>query len=282
MIKPPFSYSGNKYSALKNGLLPLLIGDYHTIVDAMVGSGAVAYNVSADRVIAIDNSPAIISMHRAVSNPRFGHDLRDLLSSFFDRIPEGNNASGYYQLREHENSLSHGWSYERALALVVLSHLSFNSLIRFGPNGFNAPVGMKPLNVSNLLTAAKVAWKIEFKLEKSFADFDKSLFGKGVLLYFDPPYITTKYKYDGWTREKEQEMLDLILEAERAGADFVLSNVTKYRGEVNQPLIDWIDENGFNVVATRNGGFNAWAAAVKTVESSSKTVEVAITNRSVE
>lgn len=287
LVRPPISYSGNKYRSLVSGaLLPFVTGgDYDVAIDPMMGSGSVAYNMTAKTVMAGDGSQAIFSMHSALQQGEVLNDLANLYFSVFRESPERAspsallNGPGYYRLRDIENQMSHnGWTYERALALIILSHMSFNSLIRFGPKGFNAPVGMKKFDIEKIsLALSRVRRTILLNPQQS-NNLERFIFPK-TLFYFDPPFITTKYVYDGWDREKEDGLRKLIDGIVAGGADFVLSNAIYYRGKFNADLVDWALSHGYAIHEIANGTYKAWSSAVKSVRVFTGTVEGVITNR---
>lgn len=60
------------------------------------------------------------------------------------------------------------------------------------------------------------------------------------------PYLITtaayndgKRGFEGWTREHERALLDMLDEANRLGVRFALSNVLESKGVTNDILVDW-------------------------------------------
>lgn len=277
LIRSPFHFTGNKKRAIKNGLLKAF--GNKQIIDAMVGSGAVLYNVGG---MGYDIDPLLIMMHKSITLPGFIEYVRNIWHNDF--VLKGSTDNAYYAIRDIENSMHRDGvvSSDRAAYLYVLTQLSFNSLWRFGPNGYNVPFGWnrKKVDFSRISDAAKRS--AELGLCFSTADALSMPVTSNMVIYFDPPYLSSNYNYGTWSSKEEVRLRDRCVKAHEAGTQFVMSNVGVYRGRFNYGLIKWAHEHKFNVHSIDRVSYNKWASAVDGVSHSTGTREIIITNRAVE
>jgi site-specific DNA-adenine methylase len=92
-----------------------------------------------------------------------------------------------------------------------------------------------------------------------YSDLDLSKIDKKKdVIYLDPPYIASKFKYGGWEKKDEELLLEF-----------------SHRNQINQNLIDWsVKYNVKNISMS----YNSWAASVSTVKVEKNTNEVIISN----
>ena len=299
VIRSPFHYMGNKKKVLQNGLKAFLYealeGNGGHLFDMMVGSGSVLYNSPHGGWGFDINKPAIM-MHVSLQR----HDAVERILGFYNRyFPNGDvTEDSYYRLRQMENrfyesSISPSkkepfyFSFPDQMAILyVLTQLAFNSLMRFGPRGYNAPFGhnQKEFSIERIARAAEVSRRLGLKfMNQSFIDMDLiDLMVEGIdVAYFDPPYFITsdQYEYAGWPQWKEYALraqLGLLNERNRR---FILSNVARYRGHNNSSLIKFAERSGFYIYRVPTVKYQAWSNVGTTDQSKSrKTVEVLITN----
>ena len=95
------------------------------------------------------------------------------------------------------------------------------------------------------------------------------------LIYLDPPYLASKFQYGGWNKENELELLSYLDKINNLGYKFILSNTFSHRGKTNEDLIEWSKSYDVNILDMT---YNAWTAAVSTVQEAEGTVEVIIKN----
>ena len=84
---------------------------------------------------------------------------------------------------------------------------------------------------------------------EDFVKFDLSALGPQDMLYCDPPYLITTGSYnDGnrgfkdWNQEEDRQLLSLLVEADRRGIRFALSNVLEHKGRINEELLRWSEK----------------------------------------
>ena len=84
---------------------------------------------------------------------------------------------------------------------------------------------------------------------------------KKTVFYFDPPYIITNATYndgkrgfEGWSEKQEKELLEFLKQIDENGQKFVLSNVINHKGKTNKLLLDWVNDNGYQIVKLKPHG----------------------------
>lgn len=114
---------------------------------------------------------------------------------------------------------------------------------------------------------------------KNFTDIDFSDFNENDLIYLDPPYFNSvgsyndgKRGFEGWTKEHEIKLLELLTQLHKQGTRFALSNNLKYD---NPYLKEWLDNNDYCTIHYLKGDYvNCNYHKIDR----SKDVEVLITN----
>lgn len=278
-IRGPFSYSGNKFR-IYNKHLRSIMSHYDKVHEPFCGSAVCLYNSNKGGIgIDIDND--VIMLHQAL----YDVDLIDKIEKAYrEFFPDGKTEEGFYQLRNHFNSdwLKNGTTSENVHLLYLLMQLAFNSLMRFSSSGFNTPCGQSKKNWdSEKINKIKIHQTLVKEKEISFfrgvySDLDLSLVDKDRhLIYLDPPYLASKFQYGGWNKENELELLSYLDKINNLGYKFILSNTFSHRGKTNEDLIEWSKSYDVNILDMT---YNAWTAAVSTVQEAEGTVEVIIKN----
>ena len=273
-IKGPFSYSGNKYRIIKSHLLNT-IHRFDKIYEPFLGSGVCLYN-SISGGIGLDIDKNVIELHKSLKDTNLINKIKKTYSEYF---PNGRNQDSYLKLRSdfNESYIINGTNSDNVHILHLLVQLSFNSLLRFSKNGYNVPYGRKEVDFDRIENHSKISIEKNLNyIHGSYKDLDISLIDKERdLIYFDPPYIASKFQYGGWNKEDEIELLNYIDELDKNGYNFILSNTLVHRGVENEDLINWSKKYNIKPI---NMTYNAWSASVKSVKYESETQEVIISN----
>lgn len=273
-LKGPFSYSGNKYKIYKSNLKDTM-SSFDRVHEPFLGSGACIYN-SRKGGTGIDADQNVIALHKAIKRESLHQEMSDAFAKYF---PNGRTEEGYYELRKdfNESWTKSGTTDDNAHMLHLLVQLSFNSLLRFSGKGFNVPFGRKEADLERIKNHFDAAKRMELEfIHGKYSDLDLSKVDKERdLIYFDPPYIASKFQYGGWNKEDEIGLLDYIDGLDAKGYKFILSNTFSHRGVTNQDLIDWSRKYTVKPIAK---SYNAWAAAVTSVEYEENTKEVLVSN----
>ena len=101
-----------------------------------------------------------------------------------------------------------------------------------------------------------------------------------MFVYADPPYLISQATYnDGWDEESENTLLRKLNHWSKKGVKFALSNVLENKGETNEILKNWAEENGYFIFHLDKSYANSY---YHRKDRESKTDEVLITNYPVE
>ena len=133
--------------------------------------------------------------------------------------------------------------------LYVLLIYGFNRMLRFNSKGeYNLPVGNVDFNrnvydaLTNYFTISKNR-KLNFS-NLDFIDFFKQIkFKENDFVYIDPPYLITFSEYNKlWNNETEKKLINLIDYLDDINVKFAISNVTHYKGKVNELFLKWSEK----------------------------------------
>lgn len=274
LVKGPFSYSGNKFR-IYNKHLSVAMSNFEKIHEPFIGSGVCLYN-SDKGGQGIDIDVNVVALHNSLFDDNLLIKIKDTYNTYFKN---GRDKSCYMTLRNDFNKsfVKVGTCSENVHMLHVLLQLSFNSLLRFSKNGYNVPFGMKEIDFNRIEIHQRIVKQKEIDIRcGKYSDLDLSKIDKDKdLIYFDPPYIASKFQYGGWEKEDEILLLEYIDQLDKDGYKFILSNTFSHRKVVNQNLIDWSVKY---TVKNITMSYNSWAAAVSAVDVEKDTNEVIISN----
>lgn len=267
IVRSPLFYVGDKYK---------LIGDIRNnfpagikrLIEPFAGGGSVFMNTPAGNCMVNDIDTHVIRIHRLLYGYRnheedFFRDIFDIVKHYGlslslreDSIPAElkvaypktyfakYNKAAYSRLKEDYNEEGR----VDDLKLYVLIIYGFNRMFRFNKAGlFNLPVGNVDFN-QNTYNAIKNYFRISREKEQitySSEDFRPFLgnidFEPDDLVYLDPPYLITFSEYNKlWNEETETDLLRLLDDLDERGVRFAISNVTHYKGKVNEIFLEWV------------------------------------------
>ncbi len=303
-IKSPLNYTGNK-SRLLDQIIPFFPKKINRFVDLCCGGASVGLNVEADNVLCFDVNHNVIDLLKTLKTYGEGKIIEKMeniiqnfkLSDSFNKgysfykgyIDKNNglkeyNKNGYIELRDFYNTKVENYHYmERSIYLYTLLVYCFNNDMRFNSKGnFNMPTGKTDFNKSirKKLSSFKEAVS---KKNIDFIAADMNIIKELELnsddfLYIDPPYLITTAVYNeknGWNETKEKNLLSIIDSIHKNKIKFALSNVISKNSAKNDILIDWIQENKFNVVDINS---HYRSASYNKIDRNAKEREVLIMN----
>ena len=272
--KGPFSYSGNKSRIWKTYLREEMC-KYDRVHEFFLGSGVCVYNANNGGV-ATDKDPHVVALHHALQDKQLHVKVENVYRDYF---PNGNDKSCYNKLRIDFNKEynDNGITEQNVPMLYTLLQLSFNSLLRFGPNGYNVPFGDKNLDVERIRNHSEVFRNKNISVKLGSYDTIEldSISKENDVIYLDPPYVASKFQYGGWNDSDEVGLLKHIDTLSNNGYSFILSNTFSHRGVNNDRLIEWSRKYNTRFIKMT---YNAWASRVSSVSNERNTVEVIITN----
>jgi DNA adenine methylase len=265
VVRSPLFYVGDKYKIISE-IKRYFPNEINRFVEPFVGGGSVFMNVEAGEFLLNDIDSNIIAIHQMLCNSaenpnvfynrvdevveRYGlscsykEDVvpeelkREFVKTYYARF----NKVGYEKMRSDYNQSRD----RRPFVLYMLLIYGFNRMIRFNKSGdFNLPVGNVDLN-QNTIKALNDYFKLSMIKRPQWFNCDFEDFINQIelehndLVYLDPPYLITFSEYNKyWNEETEMRLLNLLNRLNDNGIRFAISNVTHYKGKVNQVFLDW-------------------------------------------
>lgn len=263
--RSPLFYVGDKRKLIKE-ITPFFPQEIVRFVEPFVGGGSVFMNTNAEKYVLNDINESVISLHEmlcayAGNRNKFFKDFMSIVRRYNlscsykeDVVPENlkrqfpktyfaeYNRDGYNQLKECYNNAKK----KNPLMLYVLLIYGFNRILRFNSKGlFNVPVGNVDFNDNvfdalndyfDTVSNTEIQWKCE-----DFEGFISSLeLSREDFVYLDPPYLLTFSEYNKiWNAETECRLLSCLDQLHKKHIRFAISNVTHYKGRVNEFFLDW-------------------------------------------
>ena len=263
--RSPLFYVGDKYKLINEikTHFPQHIG---RLIEPFVGGGSVFMNVDANEFLLNDIDSFVIAIHKMLCSyvdreEEFFKEFFDIVNKYHlslsyreNTVPKElkesfpktyfakYNKEAYSQLRDDFNK----GGKQDIMQLYALLIYGFNRMLRFNKKGdFNLPVGNVDFNQNTynaivdyftLLKDKNVVWYNEdFRVFLNNIDYRED-----DLVYLDPPYLITFSEYNKlWNEETERELLNLIDDLNKRDIKFAISNVTHYKGKVNNLFLEW-------------------------------------------
>ena len=236
-------------------ILPLFPKRIRTFIDLFCGGANVGINVKSKKVVFNDNLSYLIDLYRAFQTIPKAEILQHIENRISDLALSMTNEEGYLALRNLYNNQ------RNPLDLFVLTAYSFNHQIRFNNSHlFNNPFGRDRSSFNNRMRNNLIDFLDKLAVSDasfscgSFDGFDLSELTEEDFLYCDPPYLITtgtyndgKRGFSGWNESEERKLLSLLKTVDENGLRFALSNVLIHKGKTNDILIEWVNENKYNV-----------------------------------
>lgn len=264
-FRSPLFYVGDKYKLYPkiSKYFPKTINRF---IEPFTGGGSVFLNVNANEYLLNDIDSNVIEIHNFLEEQAKNPDL--FFNNVFKIIQEYKLSHSYIkdivpqELRdkwkktyyakfnkEGFNKLKKDYNSGKAnstLHLYVLLIYGFNRMLRFNSKGeYNLPVGNVDFN-KNTLTALNNYFDLIKKKNTTFYNLDFFDFFKNItfqendFIYLDPPYLITFSEYNKlWNQETEERLLKLLEYLDKQNINFAISNVTHYKGKVNEQFIKW-------------------------------------------
>lgn len=267
-LRSPFFYVGDKFKLLPS-ILPAFPNHIDNFVEPFVGGGSVFLNVQAKKYLLNDIDMNMIELHRhmcaqSARGDAWLNELRNLIHEYGlsrsyeeDIVPDELkreyvktyfakfNKEAFLRLRADYNA-SNRHDKESLDRLYLLLIYGFNRMLRYNANGdYNLPVGNVDFN-ANVVDAIKGYLGRVSKCDIKFTSLHFEEFFRGVHLtkndfvYLDPPYLITESEYNKiWHEEDDMKLMRILDNLDAKGIRFAISNVTHYRGKVNDAFLEW-------------------------------------------
>lgn len=279
LVKSPLNYTGGKFKLLPQ-LLSFFPSKITSFVDLFGGGFNVGANIKADKITYNDIDYHVVDIIKLFKKHSFefiNSRVEELIERFklSDSYINGYGFYGcdcskglskynkpfYENLRNEYNIAKDGEN--KVLLLLTLIIFSFNNQIRFNSKGeFNMPIGKRDYNSKVRKNFANFSKRLKqinvFFSSKDFRDLlqlDKNSF-----VYCDPPYLLGTASYNenkGWTERDEKDLLDYLLDLDKKGIKFALSNLIEHKGKTNILLKNWAENNNFKIKYVKSNYTNS-------------------------
>lgn len=259
MIKSPIFYMGNKERLIKKGLIELFPNNINTFIDLFCGSGVVSLNVNAKNKILIDNDINIIDLINYFKNNNPNNvikDVEEIINNY--QLPTFSTDARKFKgdrniFKEKYNILKNDYNNSKSIKLLYVLNIFSNShMLRFNSRGeFNMPFGNGYFTdkcKENILN--NTYNELTTLINSDFRDINIDLLKKDDFIYLDPPYLNTDATYNenkGWSINDENDLYKICEKLNNKGIKFGLSNVFQNKGIENKKIIQWCEDNDWNV-----------------------------------
>ena len=272
--RSPLFYVGDKYK-LYPKIRKYFPKTINRFIEPFTGGGSVFLNVNANEYLLNDIDTNVINIHQFLmeqsENPKaFFDNVYEVIQEYNlshsyikDIVPQELkdewiktyyakfNKQGFNKLKNDYNANSE----KSVLHLYLLLIYGFNRMLRFNSKGeYNLPVGNVDFN-KNTETALHDYFRLTeqkniqfFNLD--FLDFFRQIeFQEDDFVYLDPPYLITFSEYNKlWNEETEKRLLDFLEWLDTQNVKFAVSNVSHYKGKINQQFLEWSRQhNSFDI-----------------------------------
>ena len=278
LIKSPLNYTGGKYKLLPQ-ILPYFPNDINTFIDLFAGGCNVGINIKANNIICNDSNKVVIDLMYNWNRLNSEQALKILEQTINKYNLSKTNEEGFKNIRQDYNDGNKSWN----IFYAMLTN-AFNYQIRFSKQGnYNMPFGRNRSSFNPTLKKNFIKYidklnniNISFTNE-DFRDVKMDNLNNNDFVYCDPPYLISCASYneqDGWNKDCEKDLLNLLDSLNNKGIKFALSNVLENKGKSNDILKDWCKK--YNTIHLNNtyGNCNYHAKD----KSSNTTDEVLIIN----
>lgn len=268
IFRSPLFYVGDKYK-LYPKISKYFPSNINRFIEPFTGGGSVFLNIKANEYLLNDIDSNVINIHNFLKEQSKNPEL--FFQNVFEIIQEYNLSHSYIKdivpqtikdkykktyyakfNKEGYNKLKNDYNSGKAstiLHLYILLIFGFNRMLRFNSKGlFNLPVGNVDFN-KNTQNALNDYFNLISKKNTLFSnldfiDFFNSLtFKENDFIYLDPPYLITFSEYNKlWNEDVENKLLDMLLYLDEKGVNFAISNVTHYKGRVNERFLEWCND----------------------------------------
>lgn len=289
MYISPIYYMGNKKKMIKKGLIELFPNNIDKMIEPFGGSAIVSMNTKANIYYISDMDNHLVDLYKLFKY----NDSNTIIEHIENRIEEFNlpkertkrnvfkdkekiekYKEAYINFRNYYNKN------KNTLDFYTLMFYAFSQQFRFNNKGdFNMPCGndcFSKLNEEYIKNGCDFFGRDNVCIgQADFRGLNIDNLGDNDFVYLDPPYLNTTATYNennGWNEKDEDDLYNLCEELHSKGIKFGLSNVFENKGNKNDKLIKWCEDNNWNVYVFNKFSYTACG------KGNSNAKEVFITN----
>jgi DNA adenine methylase Dam len=282
---------GNKRKIIKKGLINLFPDNIEDMIEPFGGSASVSMNTKSNRYFISEIDEYLITLYNIFKTKT----SESIIEHIEKRIEEfnlpkertkRNQYKDKFQLEKYKQSYLNFRNFynqnKNPLDLYTLMFFSFSQQLRFNSKGeMNMPYGMDCFSESNKEYIRNgVSFFSQSNVFVSKSDFRNihskmQEFTTNTFIYLDPPYLNTTATYNengGWCVEDEKDLYLLCEALNEKGFKFAMSNVFNNKNTSNEMLINWCENNNWNVYEVKGMTYSSCGRG------NSKAKEVVITN----
>ena len=245
-IKSPINYAGGKYRLLKK-IIPMFPSNINTFVDLFGGAFNVGINVEAKRIVYNDIINYLPKLFEYWRDSDINEINKHIDNAIIENGLSSTNNESFIEFRKKYNSN------KDIRDLFILVCYSFNYQMRFNNNHqYNSSYGKEASTMNdsirhNLNRFVEKLHKGDFTFySNNFTEFDFSNFDCNDFVYCDSPYSLGvgvyqdgKRGFNGWSKEDDKKLFNILDELDSKGVRFAMSNVFENKGLTNDELIEW-------------------------------------------
>lgn len=264
MYISPIFYMGNKKKIIKKGLIELFPNNIDKMIEPFGGSAIVSMNTKANIYYISDIDSNLVSLYKLFKYK----DSETIINHINSRIDEyglARERTKRNEFKDKEKIETYKQAYmnfrkyynanKNVLDFYTLMFYSFSQQFRFNNKGeFNMPCGndcFSKLNEEYIKNGCDFFSKDNVCVGRSdFRTINIDLLTENDFVYLDPPYLNTTATYnenDGWAIKDEEDLYNFCEELNKKNIKFGLSNVFENKGNKNDKLIKWCEDNNWNV-----------------------------------
>lgn len=256
VYESPLNYIGSKAKVVPS-IKENLPCDCDRMIDLFGGGFNVGINLNMQHTVYNDINyivTELIQSFRVFDTYSYLLYIRKMVRKFG---LEKANKDAYLAARNYYNAQPDDKRDPRLLYTIIL--YGYQQQIRFnGTHEFNNPVGMRWFNDKVLEKMISFSRRIKEGaftfVSNNYLDLESQI-GISTFVYMDPPYLLTTGSYNdgkrgfkGWNYELEGELLDFADRLSQKGIRFMLSYVIEHKGNVNQRVMQWIQDNNYRII----------------------------------
>lgn len=228
-LKSPFNYTGSKYPQLEQ-LFSYFPKDCTTLVDLFVGGGSVFINSNFENIIINDIITDLTDFYYQLRTKEWQNIIDNIQIYKLD----SENKQRFMQLRDSYNKQKDCYKF------FCLCSSCTNNMMRFNKKfQFNQTFGKRTVNENTIKKLNDYYNKIQ--TISSLRIFNKNFYDVEIpsnsFVYLDPPYLITQAGYNHyWSKQHENKLYEYIIDLDKNGIKFGLSNMFFHKGVKNLNL----------------------------------------------